>query len=382
MVVCALAIAPATGCYLAHGQGTDGSGDAGAPRGMDAGPPTPPTDAGPPPRPIRDDGGPPQPHGDGGPPTPQVCTQPVGVDLLLVLDDSGSFRPDDSLLADRLSRMMRQLVRPPDRDGDGVEDWPRVEDLHVGIVSTSVRGPEFCSHVADGALRRGAGAPFSYCTDAPYPAFQVYDGAGDPERLIEDVLCVTFGPRDGCQIEQPLEAMAKALLPSSAPFVYTAGRARGDVENAGFLRPDSALVVLVFTDEDDCSVRDPSIFEPPDAGPAIPFRDAGPSLGAPGCRAGGDGLYDVGRYLDALRFVRPAHPERVVFGFVAAIDAPFIDRFGGPLGSCIGGDYPGRLVDLASAMPGRSLGGSMCRLSELTFVHSVASRIGGLACED
>lgn len=370
-----------SGCYLSHGRGGPNPPDAGPDAGIEAGRPVPvdPHDTGPEDTSVEDpeDAG----GGDAGPPEQITCDAPVGVDLLLVIDDSGSFRPEDALLRDRLSRLLRRLVRPLDLDRDGFEDWPRVQDLHVGIVSTSVAGPEFCSTVADGALRRGAGASFEECTRAPYPAYQTFSGGDDPTQLVDDAMCVAFGPREGCQVEQPLEAMAKALLPRGAPFSFIAGEARGNTENAGFLRPDSALAVVVFTDEDDCSFYDPTIFDAPDAGPFFPGLDAG-GVGITGCRGATEGLYDVERYVDVLRHVRPAHPERVVFGFVGGIEPAFTSSFGRHLGTCGGIDYPRRLVDFASQLDGRAVAGSSCRLSETTFVQEVARRVAGVACED
>lgn len=384
-ILLALAAMGLGGCYITHGRGGPNPPDA----GLDGGPP--------PDRALRGrdaevdasrrdgalegvDGG-----GDAGRPREVICESPVGVDLLLVLDDSGSFRPEDEVLRDRLARILRRLARPLDLDRDGNEDWPRVQDMHVGIVSTSVQGPPFCGHVSDGALRRGAGADFPTCRREPYPPYQSYLGPDDPEALIEDVACVAFGPREGCQVEQPLEAIAKALLPSDAPFDYIAGGPRGDTANAGFLRPDSVLAVLIFTDEDDCSVVDPSIFEPPDndAGAAMPLFDAGAAEGAPGCQgAAEEQLHSPERYVEVLRYLRPHHPERVVFGFVGGIEPAVTTRFAGHLGSCGGTDYPRRIVDFAQRLEPRAVGGSVCHLAEIAFVQAVAAQIADAACED
>ena len=46
-----------------------------------------------------------------------------------------------------------------------------------------------------------------------------------------------------------LEAMRLALDPATT-------------ENAGFLRENSALAIILLTDEDDCSARDPLLFDP------------------------------------------------------------------------------------------------------------------------
>lgn len=52
----------------------------------------------------------------------------------------------------------------------------------------------------------------------------------------------------GCGFEQPLGAMRAAL--------------EANPENAGFVRPDATLAVILLTDEDDCSARDAVLFGP------------------------------------------------------------------------------------------------------------------------
>ncbi len=336
--------------------------------------------------PVGTDGG-----GDPPPPREVACEAPQGVDLLLVMDDSGSIRLMDEAIRDSLRRMLYELVRPLDADGDGWEDWARVTDLQVGVVTTSATGPRFCAHAADGALMRGTPATLPYCRDSPYPAITRFEEDDSVSRLLDDVACVAFGPRDGCQVEQPLEAMAKALLPNAAPFDFVTGRARGDRENAGFLRRDSVLVVLVFANEDDCSIADPSAFDPPDAGPpqdagrvVPPFFDAGAPPGTFVCEAPDEGdLHDVERYLEILRWLRP-DPRRLVFGAVSGIDE-FVDdpRPGERYGRCRrGAGYPTRLVELAQGLEGRALLSSLCDIREARMVRGIAERIAHAACAD
>lgn len=306
------------------------------------------------------------------------CEEPHGVDLLLVLDDSGSIRPRDAQLRDRLQRLALGLVRPQDLDDDGWEDWPRVDDLHFGVVSTSVQGTAFCGDTPDGRLVHQPALDIGGCRPE-YPRYLTYAaGEHDPDRFALDTSCVAFGPRFGCTVEQPLEAMAKALLPHTAPFTYIAGAARGDVENAGFLRDDSVLVVLFVGDEDDCSLVDPHLFEQADAGRG---RDAGPPI--LGCSlADPRQLHPVERYTDVLRWLRPGHPERVVLGMIIGIEAGVVltdprER----VSSCFGpSGYPRRMIELAREAPGDSVLGSVCSLSETTFIHALAERVAAAAC--
>ena len=69
---------------------------------------------------------------------------------------------------------------------------------------------------------------------------------------------------EGCGFEQQLESMLKALTPSDSSIRFemnTAGQ--GDRANAGFVRPDSLLAIIVVTDEDDGSTIDPQLYADP-----------------------------------------------------------------------------------------------------------------------
>lgn len=316
--------------------------------------------------------------GDGG--IEEVaCRTNLPVDLLIVLDDSGSLRPMDPLIRDRLERIVEQLLSPRDLDGDGVEDRPRVRDLHVGVATTSARGPEFCGHTQDGALMRGEPADLPYCHEGPYPHYVSYAEDAAPRSIARDVSCVAFGPRDGCTVEQPLEAMAKALLGHGAPFEYVAGEPRGDVENLGFLRDESVLVVLLIGDEDDCSVVDTSIFEEPEPIDAGVGRDAGRQP-APGCLLAEAGqLYAPERYVDILEWIRPGR-ERLVFAFVGGIGSGVTTNFEEDLGRCARTDYPSRIVEVARGLEGRAVGGSLCDLAASTFANAITDRVADAAC--
>lgn len=121
---------------------------------------------------------------------------------------------------------------------------------------------------------------------------------------------MTNGERDGaawqdqfrfitryCWLQQPFEAARLAL----------------DGRNPGFPRPDALLVVLMFTDQDDCSVANPDIFAQPSLFPA----DLAPSYYAR-CQVAPKGLLKgVSGYIDALL---QAHPQRIFVGAVASSD--------------------------------------------------------------
>jgi len=70
-----------------------------------------------------------------------------------------------------------------------------------------------------------------------------YDGT-----LAETFACMTGLGTNGCAFEQPLESMRRALDGSNP-------------ENAGFLRDDAQLLIVMLSDEDDCSARDVAVFD-------------------------------------------------------------------------------------------------------------------------
>src|SRR6185436_14987126 len=95
-----------------------------------------------------------------------------------------------------------------------------------------------------------------------------------------------------------LDAMLKALLPSGSPVTFSMGtHGHGDDANAGFLRPDSLLVVVMVTDEDDCSTAVSDIWNPL----------SGTHTGDLNVRCANydDELYPISRFVDGLRSLRP-----------------------------------------------------------------------------
>ncbi|NCQ59204.1 MAG: hypothetical protein GW913_00880 [Myxococcales bacterium] len=122
----------------------------------------------------------------------------------------------------------------------------------------------------------------------------------------------------GCGFEQHLEAMLKAVTPSTSSTTFVAGtRGHADVENAGFLRSDSVLGVIVLANEDDCSASDPDLYNQSSA------RYVG-SLGLR-CYRFPEAVYPVSRYVSGLIALRPGHPGRVVFGAIAGVPPDLVD---------------------------------------------------------
>jgi len=147
--------------------------------------------------------------------TDTYAQKTLRVDVLWVVDNSGSMANERERLAEAFERFMRVLAR-------------RRIDYHVGVTSTHV------DEESGGELRSVDGvhmitpetanevAVFSAMVDFP---------AGRERR------------------EQGLEAARLALSPPLS-----------DGANRGFLRPDSALAVVLVSDEDDGSFGEPAHF--------------------------------------------------------------------------------------------------------------------------
>lgn len=158
----------------------------------------------------------------------------TSVEVLFVIDNSGSMSQEQANLAVQIPALVRDLASPPDRDGDGDPDWNPAEQLRIGIVTTDVGTGETqlpnsnCVPGGDdGSLRGGV---FTWNEGDDPEAF-----AASLRTSVEDL-----GIR-GCAFEQPLEAAERAVARSG--------------EN-GFPSADGLLAVIVVTDEEDCSVVD------------------------------------------------------------------------------------------------------------------------------
>jgi hypothetical protein len=152
----------------------------------------------------------------------------------------------------------------------------RYDSLHTGVVTSDMGTGGFVvptcrepNYGDDGVLRSTGNAAIAGCM-ASYPPFLTFDPSTDDGRAFAtDVACVAVTGSGGCGFEQPLEALLKAVTPStlgpSGRFdgnfsMGSAGHADG--ANRGFLRRGAALLIVLLTKEEDCSALDPELFNP------------------------------------------------------------------------------------------------------------------------
>jgi len=325
------------------------------------------------------------------------------VDLLFVIDDSGSMTEEQGLLSEGFA-LFATAVASGDLDGDGALDFPPVDDLHVGVVSTDMGWleerdgwlvPTACRGGVDRAggydgLLQSVNRAIPECATQP-GGFVIEYGADDPiDAFATHFGCVARRGADGCGYEQPLEAALKALTPATSEIEFLGGATgHGDGLNTGFLRDGSILAVIVLTDEDDASTADTSWSGLSDEEYAL----------------GDAWLYPVARYVDGLQALR-SDPERFVFAAIAGVppehsgpvdrrgdadailDDPRMQRVFDPdrgdhlRPSCASShgtaSPPRRLVELARELPGRAVLQSICEDDLRPAIRVIAEHVGEL----
>jgi hypothetical protein len=156
-----------------------------------------------------------------------------------------------------------------------------------------------------------------------YPAVLGWDPGGDPASFSSEVACVASLGTGGCGFEQQLEAVLKGLSPAAAttwtapgyvpPIFVGGGTGHGD--ETEFHRADAVLAIVVLTDEEDCSVREYSIFHQDER-----FTSVGLNLR---CFAFPETRYPIERYVDGLLALRPS-PGQIVFAPVIGVPADLV----------------------------------------------------------
>ena len=210
------------------------------------------------------------------------------VDLLFVIDDSGSMVQEQANLAREIPQLVRDLASPPDHDGDGAPDWAAVESLRIAVANTDVGtgsvqySGSHCVPGGDDGMLHGAGI-YEWVTGDDPDAFAAQVGS-----VVENIGIA------GCAFEQQLEA---------------AGRALDRAGPSDFPREDALLAVVVVTDEEDCSV----------AGDDAYFASIDISAPNVHCTRNADRLTRVAELAASLLGGRD--PEDVVFAAIAGIPA-------------------------------------------------------------
>jgi hypothetical protein len=188
-------------------------------------------------------------------------TIPLGndVDILFVVDNSHSTIDKQQLFTANFASFVK-----------AVDGFPTGRpNLHIGVISSTVDQGAQAGQLStachttpndDGRLHGEVGSGCAPLDGAFISDILGSDGVtrvtnygasgsqGATEAALENEFgCIANLGDTGCGFEAPLEAIHRALDNTH-------------VENAGFLRPGAFLAIVILTDEDDCSVGDPSLF--------------------------------------------------------------------------------------------------------------------------
>src|SRR5690606_17170499 len=222
------------------------------------------------------------------------------VDLLFVIDNSPSMADKQELLRQAVPTLLERLINPPcisvvdPNDAVAVEgpgarcpagyekEFEPLIDLHVGVITSSLggHGGDLCTPVSVApdptqndrahllaSVRGGLDAYDS----AGFPAWDPAGSTNQPGD--DDVGSFPVDSQDhvaaagevGCGHEATQEAWYRFLVEpnpyekvvSDGAFAFQEGTDEVLLEQrAAFVRPDSLLMIVVLSDEDDCSVVD------------------------------------------------------------------------------------------------------------------------------
>jgi hypothetical protein len=273
------------------------------------------------------------------------------VDLLFVVDNSGSMRQEQGALKEQFPPLISTLTNGRKSDGT---TFPPVKDLHLGVVSTDMGlagvannfpGCNTQRHINGGddgvLLHPGNTGPGC---EANYPQFLSFiQGMDNPEKIATDFGCIANLGTSGCGFEQQLEAGLKALWPKNYVdadgniyppeknpilFLSTTAEGRfghGDVSatqggNLGFLRNDpikglSLISIIIVSDEEDCSSKDTKHFVSTND-PANPLSKQGINLR---CYYNKMNLFEVDRYVKGFTGLRPGNTQLVIYGAIIGV---------------------------------------------------------------
>ena len=168
------------------------------------------------------------------PPEPEECQK---MDIIFVVDDSGSMKEEQQNLAANFPKFVSKIDSFKTKSGAKL-DW------RIAVTTTA-------TNISYTIAVGGISLPMSEKGDDG--AFRMPSECGTKRRWIEksdpsassDFQCLARAGTGGSSIEMPLQATKLALNDRVT-----------DGTNAGFLRDDALLALVILTDEDDCSRDD------------------------------------------------------------------------------------------------------------------------------
>ena len=175
----------------------------------------------------------------------------TAVDLLLVIDSSGSMQEEQESLRREIPQLVRDLTDPP-LDERGVRRWNAVESIRVAIVDTNLGTSGFfvpqarVGSACSANANLGSDGALSHPSTCAGSAIVEWETGDDITAFVESVGCRANVGLAGCGLEQQLSASVKGLASASALGTFP--------------REDAVLAVVVVTDEEDCSLANAEEF--------------------------------------------------------------------------------------------------------------------------
>lgn len=175
----------------------------------------------------------------------------TAVDLLFVIDSSGSMEQEQESLRREIPQLVRDLTDPP-RNEAGLRRWNAVESIRIAVVDTNLGTNGFpapgsrVGAACTANANLGTDGVLSLPSTCGGGAIVEWETGDDIEDFVDSVACRANVGLVGCGLEQQLGAGVKGLVSASAL--------------GNFPREDAVLAIVVVTDEEDCSLADPEGF--------------------------------------------------------------------------------------------------------------------------
>ncbi|MEP6865275.1 MAG: hypothetical protein ABJE66_31950 [Deltaproteobacteria bacterium] len=266
------------------------------------------------------------------------------VDILVMVDDSPSTADKTANLKASFPALISTLDALPGGR----------PDLHIGVITSDVGtkgmadaqpGPSIgsgqgaCIGTGKAGVLQTQGSPLvtgAFLSDVATSSGRATNYTG---TLADAFSAIASVGAAGCGFEQPLQALQLALSPATTA-------------NEGFLRPEANLVVLLLSDEDDCSVNHSTLFSSDTTvlGPLQSFRctrfgitcdqggatsDAMNQVGAKSdCHSNESSAY-LTKIADHVGFLKSlkADPRRIMIGALVGDPTPVATELRSPGGS-------------------------------------------------
>jgi hypothetical protein len=222
------------------------------------------------------------------------------LDVLMVVDNSRSMGDKQAVLDASAKTLISRLTNPrcvdsngnptaaqPANAGEdcpsGSREMPPVRDMHIGVISSSLggHGADVCSPSSStfdpSEDDRGELVTRGNATTYQNRGYLVWDpdqratppGENSPDRLATSVSGLVLGVGEiGCGFESTLESWYRFLIDPDPPesvvlrnneAVLQGKNQKLLSQRSQFLRPDSAVLIVILSDENDCSMVDGGI---------------------------------------------------------------------------------------------------------------------------